>query len=226
MATRSKVSRRWLRWGLIGVGCALLASALVTGLALKVAASQPPAAYVVLGGSIRREMYMAEQAAGQATERPAALPILISAGSQDPCIRLLFEQTQADLAQVWLEKCAGSTFENFVYSLPMLQTWGVHTIKLVTSGSHGPRALWMGRIMLGAHRIWVIPELVEETGVPGNQESRLKTGLDISRALAWAFVSQVYRPRCESIVSLASVDLDQWRQRGFKCEHQAGIEGS
>ncbi|MEM9162647.1 MAG: ElyC/SanA/YdcF family protein [Cyanobacteria bacterium P01_F01_bin.4] len=218
MTTRRRVSCRWLRWGLLGAALALLVSALITGIALRAASNRPAEAYVVLGGSIRREMYMAEQV--------TATPILISAGSQDPCIRLLFEQAQADLDQVWLEKCAGSTFENFVYSLPMLQKWGVHTIKLVTSGSHGPRALWMGRIMLGAHRIWVIPELVEEIGVPGNQESSLKTGLDIVRALAWALVSQVYRPRCERIVPLAAVDLDQWRQRGFKCEHQAGIEGS
>ncbi|MEO1400058.1 MAG: ElyC/SanA/YdcF family protein [Cyanobacteria bacterium J06635_1] len=222
MTTRHKASRRWLRWGLIGVALALLTSALVTGFALKVAASRPAEAYVVLGGSIRREMYMAEQVA----EQQAPLPILISAGSQDPCIRLLFEQSEADLDQVWLEKCAGSTFENFVYSLPMLQKWGVHTIKLVTSGSHGPRALWLGRIMLGAHRIWVIPELVEEIGVPGNQESSLKTGLDIGRAVAWTLISQVYRPGCEQVLPLTAVDLDQWRQRGFKCEHQAGIEGS
>ncbi|MEO0458049.1 MAG: ElyC/SanA/YdcF family protein, partial [Cyanobacteria bacterium P01_A01_bin.114] len=184
-----------------------------------------------LVGSIRREMYMAEQTAGSAVEQTAnrtaaAVPVLISAGSQDPCIRLLFEQAQADLAQVWLEKCAGSTFENFVYSLPVLEKWGVHTIKLVTSGSHGPRALWMGRIMLGAHRIWVIPELVEETGIPGNEENALKTGLDVGRSLGWALVSQVYHPRCGRVVPLTAVDLDQWRQRGFKCEHQAGIEGS
>ena len=218
---RTQLKWRWLRWGLIGIAAALVVSALVTSLALLSAGNRPADAYLVLGGSIRREMYIAEQA-----QTKISVPILISAGSQDPCIRLLFEQTQADFTQVWLEKCAQSTFDNFIYSLPILKQWGVHKIKLVTSGSHSLRALWMGRIMLGAHWIWVTPELVEETGVPGNQENTLKTILDISRGIGWALLSQIYQPDCDSVIQLDSVDLEQWRQRGFKCEHQAEIEGS
>ena len=68
--------------------------------------------------------------------------------------------------------------------------------------------------------------MVEEIGVPGNQESALKTTLDIGRSLGWALVSQFYHPVCSRVVSLTDVDMEQWRQQGFKCEHQAGIEGS
>ena len=182
----------------------------------------PTNAYLVLGGSIRREMHMAQLASTFSTPSP----ILISAGSVDPCIRLLFEQAGAALEQVWLEHCAESTFGNFVYSVPMLERWGVHHVTLVTSGSHTRRAVILARILFGARGIWVEPLIVDEVGTPGNQETVLKTTLDIGRSLLWAIVAQVHKPTCNSVIPLAAVDLDQWRQQGFKCEHQAGIEGS
>jgi uncharacterized SAM-binding protein YcdF (DUF218 family) len=192
---------------------------LAVGWRLTVAARLPVDAYLVLGGSIRREMFMAQQAI-------APQPILISAGSQAPCIRLLFEQAQAPLANVWLENCAKSTFGNFFFSLPWLKHRQVRHVGLVSSGTHLSRALGMGRILLGSHGIWVTPIDVPEIGRPGNQETRLKTTLDMMRSLAWAIVSQAYQPHCQNIIALESVNLDQWRQTGFKCEHQAGIEGS
>ncbi|MEM6254805.1 MAG: YdcF family protein [Cyanobacteria bacterium P01_D01_bin.156] len=179
-------------------------------------------AYLVLGGSIRREIHMA-QLASQAPKPP---PILISSGSMDPCIRLLFEQADASLEQVWLEHCAQSTFGNFVYSAPILKQWQARHVTLITSGSHTFRAVALARILLGAQGIWVTPLVIDEAGVPGNQESLLKTSLDITRAVLWAVVAQVYKPTCPRLMPLASVDLEQWRQQGFKCEHQAGIEGS
>ena len=182
----------------------------------------PTDAYLVLGGSIRREMHMAQLASTFSTPSP----ILISAGSVDPCIRLLFEQAGAALEQVWLEHCAESTFGNFVYSVPMLERWGAHHVTLVTSGSHTRRAVMLARILFGARGIWVEPLIVDEVGIPGNQETVLKTTLDISRSLLWAVVAQVHKPTCDRVIPLAAVDLEQWRQQGFKCEHQAGIEGS
>ncbi len=125
----------------------------------------PTDAYLVLGGSIRREMHMAQLASTFSTPSP----ILISAGSVDPCIRLLFEQAGAALEQVWLEHCAESTFGNFVYSVPILERWGVHHVTLVTSGSHTRRAVILARILFGARGIWVEPLIVDEVGIPGNQ---------------------------------------------------------
>ncbi|MEL6229414.1 MAG: YdcF family protein [Cyanobacteria bacterium J06627_3] len=182
----------------------------------------PTDAYVVLGGSIRREMHMAQLA----SRFSAPTPILISAGSVDPCIRLLFEQAGAPLDNVWLENCAESTFGNFVYSVPIVERWGASHVTLVTSGSHTRRALTLARILFGARGIWIEPLIVDETGIPGNQETALKTTLDIGRSLLWAIVAQVHKPTCDRVVDLAAVNLEQWRQRGFKCEHQAGIEGS
>lgn len=214
--------QRPLRYVCLGLLLTVAIATLVTTNNLWRASKLPTDTYVVLGGSIRREMYMATVAS--TWTKP--VPILVSAGSADPCIRLLFEQAGASLQQVWLEHCAESTFGNFVYSVPLVERWGGRHITLVTSGSHTRRALTLARILFGARGIWIEPLIVSEKGIPGNQETVLKTTLDISRSLLWAVVAQVYKPDCNQVVALADVNLEQWRHQGFKCEHQAGIEGS
>jgi uncharacterized SAM-binding protein YcdF (DUF218 family) len=189
---------------------------------LKIAAAKPIDGYFVLGGSIKREMYVAEL-----SKQTPELPVLISQGSADPCILLIFQRAQASLNSVWLEKCADSTFSNFFFGLPILRQWGVHRVKLITSDTHLPRALWMAQILLGAHGIWVEPAIAPEEGVPANQESWLKTGLDVSRSLLWAVISQVYQPHCQEMTRLADVNLQdwqKWQRQGFQCEHQGNLD--
>jgi len=189
-----------------------------TTITLVFASFRPVDAFFVLGGSIRREIYVVQQA-----KQYPQIPILISHGSPDPCIWLIFQRELADLQKVWLEKCANSTFENFYYSIPILRRWGVHKVMLITSQSHLPRAKWMAQILLGAHGIWVELEIVQESGIPGNRESRLKTGLDLGRSLLWAILSQVIQPQCSNVTRLAEVDMQAWQNRGFKCERQGGV---
>ena len=220
--SRIRSSQRYFRYACLGLLLAGIIVILATFSSLWRSSKAPTDAYLVLGGSIRREMYMAQLASSFDTPTP----ILVSAGSVDPCIRLLFEQTGAPLDNVWLENCAESTFGNFVYSVPLLERWGARHVTLVTSGSHTRRALTLARILFGARGIWVEPLIVDETGIPGNQETALKTTLDIGRSLLWAIVAQFHKPTCHRVVELTAVNLEQWRQRGFKCEHQAGIEGS
>ncbi|WP_197480136.1 MULTISPECIES: YdcF family protein [unclassified Anabaena] len=199
--------------------CLLLASWLiVTTINLVVASSQPVDAFFVLGGSIRREIYIAQTA----KENPQ-IPILISQGSPDPCIWLIFQREATDLQNVWLEKCANSTFGNFYYGIPILRRWGVHKVKLITSPTHLPRAQWMAQILLGSHGIWVEFDIVQETGIPGNYESALKTALDIIRSLLWAVVSQIIQPSCTNVTKLTDVNMPAWESRGFKCERQGGL---
>jgi len=185
-------------------------------IALVSASSKRADAFFVLGGSIEREIYVSELA-----QLYPSTPILISRGSPDPCILKIFQhQAATSLQNVWLEKCADSTFGNFYYSIPILRHWGVHKVKLITSQSHLPRAKWMAQILLGAHGIWVEPSIVHEQGIPGNQESRLKTGLDVTRSLFWAVLSQIIQPQCPAVYRLADVNMQVWQLRGFRCEHQ------
>jgi uncharacterized SAM-binding protein YcdF (DUF218 family) len=216
---RRAIIRYPWRSGLVML-CLIISSWLVmNAITLRSAASGSTDAFLVLGGSIRREIHAAEL-----VQRQPEVPVLISQGSDDPCIWLIFQRAAAPMQRVWLEKCAESTFGNFFFSAPILQKWGARKIKLITSASHLPRALWLGRIILGAHGIWVEPEIAVETGVPANRENWLKTGVDLGRGLLWAVASQVYQPHCNDVIPLTSVDLATWRQRGFKCERQGNLD--
>jgi uncharacterized SAM-binding protein YcdF (DUF218 family) len=211
---------RWLRRGRwLGLGLLLVWLGSI-GLGLVSAAGSPWDGVLVLGGSIRREIH----AANLGRQFPE-LPILISQGAADPCVKSVFDRAAVRGDRVWVERCANSTFGNFYYSLPILQQWQVRHVKLVTSPSHLPRSLWMARIILGSHGIWVDLDAVTESGVPGNKESALKTSLDLLRSLGWAIGSQFHRPHCQGVWSVASIDMADWRSQGFHCERQGGIEG-
>lgn len=199
-----------------------MAGALITGQwllnihsVLQKSAREPVSAILVLGGSIQRELYAAELA------KTNTLPILISQGSADPCIWLIFQRNAARFDQVFLEKCAHSTFDNFKFSLTILESWKVKKVKVITSSSHLPRAQWLAQIMLGSHGIWVDIELAQQQGIPGNRESWLKTSLDLIRASIWAVLTHfdlVNLPKCSNVIPLSSVDVQTWQPDSFKCE--------
>lgn len=202
-----------------GIGLLLALWLLTLGLQLRSAVHQPIGAFLVLGGSIRREIYVAEL-----IQQFPEVPVLISSGSPPPCLWLIFQRAGASMHRVWLENCARSTFGNFFYSAPILKQWGVRHLKLITSPTHLPRALWLGRILLGAHGIWVEPEIVTEQGIPGNRESFSKTTLDLIRSLVWAGVSQIYQPTCQNLQLLEAIDLSVWKKQGFTCERQGNLK--
>lgn len=188
--------------------------------AMRSAAKSPVDAILVLGGSINREIYVTKLA----KDNPQ-IPILISSGSQEPCIKFIFERELAPQDRVWLEKCAKSTFGNFYFSIPILKQWGARKVKIITSPSHLPRAKWLAQILFAARNIWVEVELVEEQGIPGNRESGLKTILDVGRSLIWATISQVYSPpQCSATTKMTEVNLNDWCQKVFKCEYQGQVK--
>ncbi|WP_374939404.1 YdcF family protein [Tolypothrix sp. FACHB-123] len=180
--------------------------------------SQPVDALFVLGGSIQREIYVAKEA-----KKYPDIPILISHGSPEPCVWLIFHEENTELQNTWLENCANSTWENFYYSIPILRRWGTHKVKLITSPTHLPRAQWMAQILLGANGIWVEPDIIQERGIPGNREFWLKTGLDMTRSLLWAGFSTIIQPRCTQVKRLTELDMQAWEHRGFKCEYQGNV---
>ncbi len=213
--------RRRSPWStVLKVGLGLVAILTISlGLRLTLAAQQPIDAVLVLGGSIRREIYAAQSVAQQPD-----IPVLISSGSPPPCIFLVFEREQALSDRIWLETCAHNTFENFYYTTPILRRWQARHVQLLTSPSHLPRALWLARIHLGIHGIWVALDPVEETGRPGNTESWLKTDVDVLRSVAWAVVSLVWKPPCDRVRPLTQINLERALRQGFKCEHQGQLD--
>ncbi|HBB34981.1 MAG TPA: hypothetical protein DDZ80_02900 [Cyanobacteria bacterium UBA8803] len=207
--------RSCLRLGLWLLGILLTLGVLFNTFRLMAAAAAPVDTLFVLGGSIQREV-----AAAELVKQHPQARVLISHGSLDPCILLIFQKFQAPIRQVWLEKCANSTFGNFYFNIPRLRLWGVRKVRLITSPSHLPRAKWMAQILLGAHGIWVDVESVKELGIPGNRESWLKTGVDVARSLIWALASQAIQPQCSQLTRLTKVDLATWRKSGYTCEYQ------
>ncbi|MDM9383332.1 YdcF family protein [Chlorogloeopsis sp. ULAP01] len=182
------------------------------------ASSKPVDALFVLGGSIRREIYVAKL-----TKYYPQTQILISQGSADPCIWLIFQRELAPMNNVTLEKCADSTFDNFYYGIPILRRWNVHKVMLITSPTHLPRAKWLGQILFGAHGMWMETEIVQELGIPGNREFWVKTGLDMTRSLLWAGLSQIIQPQCLEVKRLEDVDMETWQRQGFRCERQGNL---
>jgi uncharacterized SAM-binding protein YcdF (DUF218 family) len=219
VSERFHKKRQFLRRLALGLCLVLLSWVVFNTVTIISASSRQVDAFFVLGGSIRREIYVAELA-----QQYPQTPILISRGSPDPCILLVFQRLAPQrLQNVWLEKCADSTFGNFYYSIPILRRWGVHKVKLISSQTHFPRAKWMAQILFGVHGIWVETDIVPEQGVPGNQESWSKTGLDVTRSLLWAGLSRIIQPKCFYVMKLADVSIDFWRSRGFQCERQQDV---
>jgi uncharacterized SAM-binding protein YcdF (DUF218 family) len=210
--------RRVRRYVGIAIAIALISWWGAIAIQLRNAASQPVDAYFVLGGSIRREIHVA-----QLLTRSPQIPVLISHGSPEPCIWIIFERENAPRDRVWLENCANNTFENFFFGVPILRQWQARHVKLITSQTHLPRAAWLAKIHLGARGIWVETEVAPEQGIPGNREHWLKTSLDITRSLAWTLISPLFQPHCPHKQVLAEVDMATWQAKGFKCEHQANI---
>ncbi|MDJ0636520.1 MAG: YdcF family protein [Xenococcaceae cyanobacterium MO_188.B29] len=216
----TKKIRRSLKQVLL-IGCLLLTINLLFNLLWKLPhnSSKPVDAFFVLGGSINREIYVAQLA-----KKHPEIPILISHGSDDPCIFLVFQREQAPLNRVWLEKCAESTFGNFFFSLPLLTKWNVHKVKLITSATHLPRAKWLANILLGSHGISLELDIAPEKGVPGNYESPAKTLVDLIRSVFWALGSQIIQPPCSQVDKLSATDMPMWYKKGFTCERQAGLD--
>ena len=199
----------------------LLCASLLLNITFKLSShrSLPVDTFLVLGGSINREVYVAKLA-----KQFPDVPILISQGSDDPCILQIFQREQISIDHVWLEKCADSTFGNFFFTLPILKSWKTKKVKLITSQTHLPRAKLLADIILGANGIAVDLDVAPETGVPGNYESTLKTIVDVTRSLFWALFSQAIQPSCSQLIELADVELSTWEKKGFVCERQADLE--
>jgi len=182
---------------------------------LIIARYQPITAYLVLGGTPNREIF----AAKLIKEHPD-VKVLISGGSADPCIWLIFDKLNATKDKVWMEHCSRNTFENFYYSTPILKSWGVRKVLLITDKPQDQRAFPMARIILGAQGIWVDLILVPNSG---GQASRYPLSFDVLASIIWAIASQLWQPQCPGVTYLPTVDMKYWYQKGFYCAPQAEV---
>jgi len=196
----SKSRLRWTLGDLVGL---LSLHLLGLGIQNAIHDRSPLDGVLVLGGSIQRERYVM----AHASDLPR--PILISGGSPPDCVQRIWDQSNdrdpSRLDGIWIEPCATSTFENFVFAAPFLKTQGVKHVLVLTSANHLFRAGHLGRVMLGFQGIAVEPFSVPERGRPGNRESRVKTGLDLLRGTLWGLFSPLLPPKvCPGLVTLST----------------------
>ena len=187
-------------------------------LTLLFAYAEPADTLLVLGGTPFRERYAAEL-----VKQNPRLKVLISGGSADPCIWLMFKKAGAPMQNVWMEHRANNTLENFVYSTPILVHWGVKKVLLVTDQSQDSRALPMSGIILGAHGIATELALVPGSG---GEKSHYPLWSLLAASLAWALVSEVWEVPGQNVTHLAEVDMKYWYHTGFYCAQQAEVPSS
>jgi hypothetical protein len=199
----------------------LIVSKIVWNLAILLPenSQKPVDAILVLGGSIQREIYVGKIA----TQYPN-LPIIISGGSDAPCVFQIFDYYNAPIDNVWLENCAKSTFGNFLFSIALLKQKQAHKVLVITSPTHIPRSKYLAYIHLGTQGIAIEMKVIKERGIPGNWESDLKTALDVTRSILWVFAAQIIQPSCASVVNLTNINWLAWEQQGYGCEKQRQIK--
>ena len=163
------------RWA---AGLLLLGLLIQVGIVYRNQQAEPDAA-VVLEGSPERIRY----AARFAKEHPA-LPIYISS---QPVFYQVYQDVLADeqvpIERFALRTCASDTLTNFTCIANELKAKSYRHLYLITSASHMPRALAVGRIILARYGIAVTP-----LPVATNRRSKepLLTSLrDFLRAIFW-----------------------------------------
>lgn len=183
---------------------------------LSQSAQSDAVAYLVLGGSATREVY----ATGLKKTHPERL-VLISSGSPVPCLYLMWAKNSAPMNDVWTERCSTNTFENFMYSLPLLERWNIRKVLVVSDYPQLTRAMPIARILFASHGMSVGVERVPQQ--LGDEKSGLEICGLIVMSLGWALVSQVYQPTCGHLTRLSEVNMSYWYRHGFDCEQQTGI---
>ena len=201
-------------------GCAIALLAISGLSALRIwqvvsARWHPVDALLVPGGTPYRERY-----AAQLSRQHPELKVLVSAGSPDPCVWLIYDKAAAPKANVWTEHCAKNTFENFMYAIPILKSWHAHRVQVLSEEPQIQRVRPMANVMLGSNGILAEPVLVPNTS---SEPLHHPVWLDVIAACAWVIPSQVVTPHCDGLTNLQHVDMAQWYRRGFDCAQQADV---
>lgn len=211
--------QQFLRWtGFIVLGFFLLSLLFHFFIALPLNQKKPIDGVLVLGGGVEREVY-----AAQLAKKFPDVPIVISGGTIPPCSYQVFQREKAPMNRVWLELCAQSTFDNFLFSIPIFKKWNVHRVRLITSPTHLPRAKWLADILLGSQGIAVEVDIEIESvlfgAIVGSTESDIKSFLDVSRSLLFAVVGQVWNFSCGAVFPLKEMGIESplFKRENLSC---------
>ena len=162
--------------GLIGSGCMIFGVPCLP----PISSSPPPRepqAILVLGGSPTREKFAAQFA----LQHPQ-LPIFVSSGSPEEYAKYVFDQAGIKRDRIHLDYRAVDTVTNFTVMVTELQQRKITNVYLLTSEFHMPRALVIGKIILGSRGIEMHPVSIPSSIKSENPAKSLRDGL---RSVVW-----------------------------------------
>ena len=162
--------------GLIGLGC------IIFGLPCLPQISPSPAtketqAILVLGGDPAREKF----AAKFALQHPQ-LPIFVSSGSPEEYAEYVFDRAGINRDRIHLDYRAVDTVTNFTTMVTEFQKRNITEVYVITSEFHMPRAIVIGKIVLGSRGIEMHPVTVPTPIKSEDQTKSLRDGL---RSVFW-----------------------------------------
>ncbi|WP_242022878.1 YdcF family protein [Pseudanabaena mucicola] len=137
--------------GLIGSGCMIFGVPCLPSISTSQAARQPQA-ILVLGGEPSREKFAAQFAL-----KHPQLPIFVSSGSPEEYAEYVFDQAGVKRDRIHLDYRAVDTVTNFTVMVSELEQRNIKDVYVITSEFHMPRALVIGKIVLGSRGIEMHP---------------------------------------------------------------------
>ena len=162
--------------GLIGSGCMIFGVPCFPPI-IPSPSTRAPQAILVLGGSPTREKFAAQFA----LEHPQ-LPIFVSSGSPEEYAQYVFDHAGVSRDRIHLDYRAVDTVTNFTVMVNELQQRQIKDVYVITSEFHMPRALVIGRIILGSRGIEIHPIAIPSQIKSENPTKALRDGL---RSVFW-----------------------------------------
>jgi len=162
--------------GLIGSGCMIFGVPCLPPISSSPAPREPQA-ILVLGGSPTREKFAAQFA----LQHPQ-LPIFVSSGSPEEYAEYVFDQAGVKRDRIHLDYRAVDTVTNFTVMVTELQQRKITDVYVLTSEFHMPRALVIGKIILGSRGIEMHPISIPSSIKSENPAKSLRDGF---RSVVW-----------------------------------------
>jgi len=163
--------------GLIGSGCMIFGVPCLPPISTNPLSPREPQAILVLGGSPSREQFAAQFA----LQHPQ-LPIFVSSGSPEEYAEYVFDRAGVERKRIHLDYRAVDTVTNFTIMVTELQQRKITDVYVLTSDFHMPRALVIGKIVLGSRGIEMHPVTIPSSIKSENPAKALRDGL---RSVFW-----------------------------------------
>ncbi|MEI6329006.1 MAG: YdcF family protein [Pseudanabaena sp.] len=162
--------------GLISAGCMIFGLPCLSPISTSPAVKEPQA-ILVLGGHPNREKFAAQFAL-----KHPQLPIYVSSGSPEEYSEYVFDRAGINRDRIHLDYRAVDTVTNFTSMVTEFQKRRITDIYVITSDYHMPRALVIGKIVLGSRGIQMHPVTIPTNT---NSEDPAKSLRDGLRSVFW-----------------------------------------